>query len=455
MKQLEKRQSPATGAESIHLLIISLVCHFGIACAVLVSLLLVFQLKPAQAAEPGNAAPNILFVIADDFGLDASPCYLVGAEKPNMPTLQALCKQGVVFDNAWAYPVCTPTRASILTGQYGIHTQVMQVDDLLAPTPTILQALTQKPSPYAAAVIGKWHVAGARPDPNHPAQFGAQHYAGFLTGTLRDYFSWDVTINGKSQRESRYSTTALTQYAIDWIGIQKQPWFLWLAYNAPHSPFHTPPAELHSQNSLKTGGTKNNSTMYFAAAEAMDSELGRLLASLPEAVRSNTVVVFMGDNGTPRQVVQAPYQRNQAKGSLYQGGINVPMVIAGAGISRAGQREAALINSTDLFATFADIAKIKTKVPTDSISFAAALTRTSFQGRSHAYMDFRENGTIKTAIRDSRYKLIEQDGGQRQLFDLKADPYETKDLLSAGGSVTKEISSIADALVIQRIVFQK
>ena len=181
---------------------------------------------------------------------------------------------------------------------------------------------------YAAAVVGKWHVAGSRPDPEHPAQMGAQYYAGFLTGTLRDYFSWSVTVNGKSQRESRYSTTALTQYAIDWIGLQKRPWFLWLAYNAPHAPFHTPPEELHFQSALKTGGAKSNRSMYLAAAEAMDSELGRLLASLPEAVRSNTVVVFMGDNGTPRQVVQAPYHRSQAKGSLYQGGINVPMVIA-------------------------------------------------------------------------------------------------------------------------------
>ena len=198
--------------------------------------------------------------------------------------------------------------------------------------------------------------------------------------------------------------------------------------------------------------------MYFAAAEAMDSELGRLLASLPEAVRSKTVVVFMGDNGTPRQVVQVPYQRNQAKGSLYQGGINVPLVIAGAGVSRAGQREAALVNSTDLFATFATLAKINTKVPKNSVDFAAALTSNSFVGRSHAYMDFRENGIIKTAIRDSRYKLIEQEGGQRQLFDLRTDPYETQDLLatvSQGSTANPAIQSIVDALINQRNIFQK
>jgi arylsulfatase B len=449
-----KKPSP-DGALPIRALLVASARRFGIASAVLVTLLLALNFKPAHAAESGGAAPNILFVIADDFGLDASPCHAVGAEKPHMPTLVALCKQGVVFDNVWAYPVCTPTRASILTGQFGIRTQVMQVDDVLAPTPTILQALTQKTGHYAAAVIGKWHVAGSRPDPEHPAQMGAQHYAGFLTGTLRDYFSWSVTVNGKSQRESRYSTTALTQYAIDWIGLQKRPWFLWLAYNAPHAPFHTPPEELHFQSALKTGGAKSNRSMYLAAAEAMDSEFGRLLASLPEAVRSNTVVVFMGDNGTPRQVVQAPYHRSQAKGSLYQGGINVPMVIAGAGVSRTGQREGALVNSTDLFATFADIAGVKTKVPVDSVSFVEALTRPSFHGRSHAYMDFRENGTIKTAIRDRRYKLLEQDGGPRQLFDLKNDPYETQDLLATAGPITLEIRAIVDALISQRNILQK
>jgi hypothetical protein len=188
-------------------------------------------------------------------------------------------------------------------------------------------------------------------------------------------------------------------------------------------------------------------------------------ASLPECLenrwgKKQQVDVFggsrgHGDNGTPRQVVQAPYHRSQAKGSLYQGGINVPMVIAGAGVSRTGQREGALVNSTDLFATFADIAGVKTKVPVDSVSFVEALTRPSFHGRSHAYMDFRENGTIKTAIRDRRYKLLEQDGGPRQLFDLKNDPYETQDLLATAGPITLEIRAIVDALISQRNILQK
>jgi arylsulfatase B len=406
----------------------------------------------AQAATP----PNILFVIADDFGLDASPCYSVGAEKPNMPTLKGLCNQGVVFDNVWAHPTCTPTRASILTGRYGTHTNVMQVDDVLSPTPTILQAVSQKPADYATAVIGKWHVGGQQPDPNHPAQFGAQHFAGFLTGALKDYADWDITINSKAQRESRYSTTVFTDQAIAWVASQQKPWFLWLAYNAPHAPFHVPPAGLFTQSGVKTGASaesQNVRSLYFAAAEALDHELGRLLASLPQAVRSKTTVVFIGDNGTPQRVIQAPFSREHAKGSLYEGGIHVPMVVAGAGVTRNGQREAALVNSADLFATFADIAQLKQSAPADSTSFAAALSSTAFKGRSHAYMDYRQDGKVITAIRDARYKLIEFDGGKRQLFDLRADPYETKDLLSTAD--TASTSDIVDALVARRKALQK
>ncbi len=410
----------------------------------------------AHPAETGAAPPNILLVIADDFGLDTSPCYAVGTEKPKMPTLEGLCKQGLVFDNLWTHPTCTPTRASILTGQYGIRTNVMQVDDVLAPTPTILQALSQKQPNYATAVIGKWHLAGRNPDPNHPKQFGAQYYAGFLTGGLRDYFSWDITINGRQQRESRYATTVLTNHAIDWIAAQKQPWFLWLAYNAPHTPFHVPPAELHTQNNLKAGTestAQNARSMYFAAVEALDRELGRLLKSLPDAVRRNTTVFFIGDNGTPARVIQMPFSRDPTKGSLYEGGIHVPMIVAGAGVTRIGQREGALINSTDFFASFADIARIKQSTPVDSVSFAAALSSNSFQGRSHAYIDFRQNGNVITAIRDARYKLLEFDGGRRQLFDLHNDPFETQDLLSAANAATS--SAIVDALVAQRKKIQK
>jgi arylsulfatase B len=380
-----------------------------------------------QTAQP----PNIVLVIADDFGLDASPCHAIGKNKPTMPTLQALCKQGVVFDNAWAYPVCTPTRASILTGLHGFRTGVRAVDDVLAPTPTLLHMLQE--ARYVTAVIGKWHVAGRQPALDHPQQLGAQHYAGFLTGALRDYSRWDMVVDGKSSPQSGYATTVLTDQAIDWVQAQRQPWFLWLAYNAPHAPFHAPPKHLHTNSVLTNniGASREDAqALYFAMAQAMDHELGRLLESLPKSVRENTVVMFMGDNGTPGRVTQAPYTRDRVKGTVYQGGVQVPLVVAGPGVTRTGAREDALVSSTDVFATVLALALAKPAPRADSVSFAPAFKQADFVGRSHVLTESRNRNSTSFAIRDRQYKLIESDNSTLELYDMLADPFEARNLLA-------------------------
>jgi arylsulfatase B len=393
-----------------------------------------------------EAAPNVLFVIADDFGLDASPCHpSIGALKPVMPNLSALCSRGVVFDQAWAHPTCTPTRASVLSGKY--------VGEVLSSTDTILNRLQAGANPYAVAVIGKWHVSGANPANNAPAAFGASYFSGFLTGALTDYFNWQIITNGTPVQTNNYATTELTDKAIGWLNNRPQPWFLWLAYNAPHSPFHTPPANLYSQPGLQNGTATDNRTKYFAAAEALDAELGRLIAALPTATLANTTIVFLGDNGTPSQAAQAPVVATRAKDTLYQGGIQVPLVVAGARVSRIGQRDASLVNSEDLFATFSALTERTAAVPADSINFSPALSASNFSGRSHAYIDFRDNGVVVTAIRDARYKLIELASNQRQLYDLQVDPYELVDL-TANGISPAEVQ-IIDSLVAKRAAFQQ
>jgi arylsulfatase B len=398
--------------------------------------------------------PNILFIIADDFGLDASPCHpSIGALKPLMPNLSGLCQRGLVFDSAWAHPTCTPTRASILSGSYGIHSNVMAVDEVLSNTDTLLSRLQQGSNPYSVAVVGKWHVSGNNAAANIPASFGAAHFAGFLTGALTDYSNWRITVNGVASSTSNYATTELTDRAMSWMSTQQQPWFLWLAYNAPHTPFHTPPANLYTQAGLKNGTATDNRTKYFAAAEALDAELGRLIASIPAATLANTTIVFMGDNGTPGQVIQTPYTSSRAKDSLYQGGINVPLVFAGAGVTRSGQREAALVNATDLFATFSALTQRSQAVSNDSISFANALQAANVASRTHAYIDFRDAGTFITAIRDSRYKLIELASARRELYDLTLDPFETTNLIATSISPAQDL--IIQSLLIKRAQFQQ
>lgn len=398
--------------------------------------------------------PNVLFVIADDFGLDASPCHpAIGAIKPAMPNLLALCNRGIVFDQAWAHPTCTPTRASVLSGKYGIHTGVMAVGEVLTSTDTILNRLRGGTNPYAVAVIGKWHVSGANPAPNAPEAYGATYFSGFLTGALTDYFNWQIITNGASAQTNNYATSELTDKAIGWLNNRPQPWFLWLAYNAPHSPFHTPPSNLYTQPGLQNGTATDNRTKYFAAAEALDAELGRLIATIPTDVLANTTIVFLGDNGTPSQAAQSPVLATRAKDTPYQGGIQVPLVVAGARVSRIGQRESALVNSVDLFATFSALTERAVAAPADGINLLPTFVTSNFSGRSHAYIDFRDNGVVVTAIRDTRYKLIELAGSQRQLYDLQVDPYELVDLTANGISPAE--AQIIESLLTKRTALQQ
>jgi len=376
--------------------------------------------------------PNILLVIADDMGLDATPNYDVGSIKPNMPNLQSMISEGIQYTNTWSYSVCTPTRASILTGKYGFRTQVTKVDDELSTTETSLQKyLDINNSGYNHAVIGKWHLSK---DTNHPNNMGVGYYAGVIGGGgIKSYSDWSLTQNGQTSNSNDYSTTKFTDLAIDWVSNQSQPWFLWLAYNAPHAPFHLPPNDLHSQGNLPTDESSissNPTPYYMAMIEAMDTEMGRLLNSLSEEERNNTVIIFIGDNGTPNQVVQS-YLSKRAKGSIYQGGVNVPMIISGKNVDRKGETEDALINTTDLFSTIAEIAGINIPEVNDSKSFNSMLTISNQNIRNFVYAEVEHNnGNLDYAIRDNVYKYIKFSDDSEALYNLIDSPLETVNLLN-------------------------
>lgn len=313
----------------------------------------------AGAVTSAVKQPNILLIIADDMGLDASRCYQVGENQAPMPVVETLCNQGMVFENAYADPLCSPTRATLMTGQYGFRTGIGSVirwdrDAGLSPDVTSLFDVLNH-SGYAGAVIGKWHLAGSGNGLDHPAQLGVGEYYGIYKGAVPSYSSWDGVDNGAGIHVDGYSTSVFTDRAIEWTQAQQKPWFLWLAYNAPHTPFHVPPAGLlHSSIGLADDEAeiRRNPLPYFnAMLEAMDSEIGRLLESMPAEVRRNTVVMFIGDNGSPNQVARSLYGDRGAKGSIFEGGTHVPLIIQGPGV--AAGRSDALVNSTDLFSTIA------------------------------------------------------------------------------------------------------
>ena len=412
--------------------------------------------EPTEESPTSNPhRPNILFIIADDLGVDAVPRYPFGEEKPHMPTLERLMDEGIQFSNVWTNPVCSPTRAAILTGKYGYRTGVLNAEDAGRINPneqTIHRSLNElSDSPYQTSIIGKWHLS-ARNSPNVPQDMGIGYYAGLYTGGVESYNNWSLNINGESTNQSSYITTALTDLAIEWINGQVSPWFCWLAYNAPHSPFHLPPTDLHFQGDLPNDESSievNPLPYYLAMVESLDHEMNRLLSNLGSTTLENTLIVFLGDNGSPSQVVQFPFSNGKAKGSLYQGGVHVPMVVSGAGIRRQGATEEALITSVDLYNTFLEIAGEEPQDQLDSQSFYPLLQNSNTGQRDYNYAEVlgtRPNRSGYT-IGNNQYKLIVFDNGNQALYQYDVDPDQINNLLET--SLDSEASQAYQALVLE------
>ena len=376
-----------------------------------------------------DTKPNVIFIIADDMGLDATPGYTIGNVKPSMPNLTALQNAGLKFTNFSTNPLCSPTRASIISGKYGCKTGVLTVDDILPNSEITLQRFINQntQNAYATVVIGKWHLAGTSTTFN-PESLGIDYYAGILSGGLPSYTNWILREDGNSTPQTAYSTEKLTDLAKTWVSQQSKPFFLWLAYNAPHSPFHVPPANMHKQGNLSANTTDINANplpYYLASIEAMDYQIGQLLASLTPQQKTNTIIIFIGDNGTPNQVAQV-YSRNRVKNTVYQGGINTPLIVSGKGVERTGS-DNSLLNSTDLFATIATICGVSTESYNDSKNFSS-LFKTSKTIRNYAYSEVKDTNIDEYAIRNLTYKLITKTNGSQEFYDLEKDPLETNNL---------------------------
>ncbi len=383
--------------------------------------------------------PNILLIIADDMGIDVTNGYQDNDRMPTTPNLDALRTNGLTFLNTWSAPQCTPSRASIMSGKYGIKTGVMRPPGNLNIEHTSLFAKISETTnnAYAGAVIGKWHISHPV-DYNHPNQHGIDHYEGLFTSSVEDYYSWDKVVNGSLTKSKEYVTTDLTNDAIQWIEDQDDPWFLWLAHVAPHSPFHIPPEGLYSVEN-----TSNNLGKYLAAIEAMDHEIGRLLDSMDEETRENTVILFVGDNGTPGGVIQH-FSTNHSKGSLYEGGVRVPLIVAGKNVTRLNETEGHLIHVTDLYATILEIAGHSVNGGTNnSLSFKPLLSCEIELDREFVYTDYREGDILSWAIRNTDYKLIENDTGLMEFYKISEDILEENNLV---GSLTNEETALLLAM---------
>lgn len=417
----------------------------------------------ATSPQARAATGNILLLIADDFGVDVTGFYPSPTRQdttpaaPPTPNLAALAQGGLLFKRMWATPWCSPTRAAILTGRYGFRTGIgrpktqglpqLSVDEEILP-----EIFRAKAPDYVLAHIGKWHLTTGVSDPN---LHGWPHYSGPepTLGRINNYFRWNKVVDGRTTLSTRYITSDMVDDALRVIADadgQDRPYFVWVGFSAPHVPFHKPPEELHSRDDLPSTGAADRD--YFEAmVESLDTEIGRLLAGVDLAT---TTVLFLGDNGTHQGVIRPPYVKSQGKGTVYQGGVHVPLVVAGRGVKGRNREAKALANTVDLFPTVLELAGIDpaTAVPagvaTDGVSLMPYLqNQTHPQGREWAFAEtftMVYNGDWERAIRDFQYVLIERYDGTREFYDLEADPLQATNLLT--GVLTFDVRKRLDSL---------
>ncbi len=398
---------------------------------------------------------NILLIILDDIGVGEFYGYSHGVIKPNMPNIKSLVDTGLSFDEAWAFPLCAPTRASISTGKYGFKNGVTGVDtnNIINSSEKLLHKyISESDSEYAIAHYGKWHISGNNAHAA-PAFFGVTEFRGLINGAVLDYSSWQLSENGLVSTSADYITKKLTDLSIDFVNEQgSKPWFLWLAYTSPHTPFHLPPEGTHSQTNL-SGDEEDieaSPRPYFnAMVENVDFEIGRLLNSMPTNIKENTTIILIGDNGSHKKVIQAPYTLNQSKGTLFQGGVHVPFIVSGKGVSRKNQRDSSLISSVDIFPTILELIGAFVPPQVDGVSFKSLLESGSPSIRKFNFSQISSTTPSESGmtIRNSRFKLIKFKTGNERLFDLQQDPFESTNLLL--GSLNPEQKIAYDELSVE------
>ncbi|MEM7200783.1 MAG: sulfatase-like hydrolase/transferase [Planctomycetota bacterium] len=399
------------------------------------------------------AQNNVLILVADDLGIDSIGAYGVGSAPPPTPNIDALASSGVMFRNFWSNAICSPTRACIQTGRYSLRTLVGQAIPfgaggvLRLRERTLPEVLDRAGSGYAHAAIGKWHLGdssvGGVLAPNFA---GWSHFAGIVDGGVHNYFSWQRTVDGTTSLSTDYATSKIVDDALAWTTQQTQPWVCYLSFNAPHSPFHAPPAGLHSQDLTGLDPSEAPIPFYKAMVEAMDTEIGRLLAGLGSQ-RAQTNVFFLADNGPDGAVVEPPFTAARGKGTPYEGGLNVPLIVSGPDVVAGGRTSDALVGAVDLFSTVCELAAVSPRsvvpawVALDSRSLLPYLRRPGqVPLRQFVFAEQfsgSQFGQVTTSgfgvIRDDRYKLIRFHNGatfREQLYDLWLDPLEVYNLMA-------------------------
>ncbi len=397
----------------------------------------------APAARP--RATNIILILADDLGWAELGCS--GNRFNETPHLDQLAVRGVRFTTAYAAaPVCSATRASVMTGldpaRVGI-TDYLRGDDvkyLSTERPTIAKALAA--GGYRTGLIGKWHLMG-----DYRQRKGDPRLHGFDDVTCSeskyigpgDYFHpYAHMPEVEARRPGEYLTDRLNQEAVDFIRRHRErPFFLYLCHYAPHTRLACKP-DLVAKYAAKPGAAKKRNNPELAAMlESIDEGAGMIAAALDElGLAGRTAVVFLSDNGGDPEVTSNAPLRG-AKSMLYEGGIRVPLIVAAPGFGKAGSVCEAPVSTNDLYPTFLEMAGAKPR-PGQSLDGASLLGALRgdrvFRTRAlHWHYPLEKphflGGRSSGAIRQGDFKLIEFfDDGTSELYYLKTDPGEATNL---------------------------
>ena len=426
--------------------------------------------KPGYSQTWERSATNVLVLVLDDIGPNGVRAYDEVKDQPRTPTMDKLARDGVLFRNAYSYPVCSAARAALLTGRYGRRTgmgdalMVGDPDRLPHAEQTLAELLKRAQRPYATAAVGKWHLAGkaAKHWKRDALDQGFDSFHGspaniFSYGSgAQDasYTNYEKLDNAQLSVSTRYATTETVDDALDAIRKMPEPWFTWVAFNAPHDPFHVPPGDLN-----KAGATEsdNQFVKYRAMITAMDMEIGRLLDQMPDDVRDRTMVFVIGDNGGPPTAVPPPLNGREAKFTVYEGGTNVPFIVSGAGVKARGEESKALVHVVDLLPTVAELARVKPERNVDGFSLLPLLAdpKAPFKREVLFTERFRPVGPgpwneVQVAVRDKRYKLMEirKEGepNERFVFDLRGKVIDGEPLTDLDADAKAAVRRLETAL---------
>jgi arylsulfatase A len=363
--------------------------------------------------------PNIIFILADDYGIGEVSCY--GADNYKTPNIDKLAQEGVRFTHAYTPSLCGPSRACILTGRYAFHTGATNQDATgeFSPEVEVMIPKVLKQAGYVSTAVGKWGQL-----PLGPAEFGFDDYlkfkgSGVYWNTQEKGNSYEVNGKEVTLRDNEYLPDVMHTHLINFITRYKD-----VPFYAYYSMSH-----VHTEILPTPDSVPGSSNTYAENISYMDKLIGKLIAELDRLkLRENTLIVFFGDNGTAggkaERATIGGRQLDGAKGSMKEGGSLEPLIINWPGVTPAGKTYDEMIDSTDFLPTFAEIAgaELPKKNFYDGQSFAPIVRGKKGIPREWAYIQLAG----MWYVREKGWKL-NQAG---ELFDMSSAPFEEKKIES-------------------------